>query len=365
LRIVHVVSSVREGGMERVTLRLAEMQRRRGHDASVIAIRMGPLLDMAIRQGLPVHVLLRDQDNWRITRMLFAWTRFARLRPHVVHCHNPTSLHYAVIAKLAGTPRLVFTDHAQTRGFIRIPSRFEWRLVDAYTSVSADTASHAREIGYEGTPEVVYNGVAHADATRSRADMRIELGLGDGVVAAHVANFVRVKAHDTLMHAAAALKARGVRMTLVCVGDGGERRNIEDLARGLGLDHHDVRFLGFRRDVPDILAAADFFVLPSRGEGFSLSLLEAMSHRLPIVCTDVGGNRELVTAGEHGCVIPADDDEALADAMARLAGDADLRRRMGDAASAKVREEFSLERTVDRYEAIYRRVLGGSAGAAT
>jgi glycosyltransferase involved in cell wall biosynthesis len=118
-----------------------------------------------------------------------------------------------------------------------------------------------------------------------------------------------------------------------------------------------VRFLGFRDDVADLLGASDLFVLPSRGEGLPISVLEAMSQHLPVVCTPVGGNPELVVEGEHGFLVPVDDHVTLAAAMERIAVDEPLRRRLGEAAFERVRDEFTFERTAEQYEAIYRRVL--------
>jgi glycosyltransferase involved in cell wall biosynthesis len=172
-----------------------------------------------------------------------------------------------------------------------------------------------------------------------------------------VASFFPVKAQDVLVRAAAALKERGVGVTTLFLGDGAERAGVERLAGELGLGPAEVRFLGFRNDVPDLLAASDVFVLPSRSEGFPMSILEAMSHRLPVVCTPVGGNPELVADGEHGILVPVDDVAALAGAMEKVAADEALRKRLGDAGHARVRDDFSFARTADRYEAIYRRVL--------
>src|SRR5262249_44264663 len=126
----------------------------------------------------------------------------------------------------------------------------------------------------------------------------------------------------------------------------------------LGLDRQQIRFLGFRRDMPDLLAASDFFVLPSRAEGFPISILEAMSHGLPVVCSRVGGNGEMVSHGEHGYLVPPDDVEALADVMGDLAANASLRERLGRAAQARARAEFSLQRATERYESIYYRLVG-------
>jgi glycosyltransferase involved in cell wall biosynthesis len=339
--------------MEHFVIRLAESLRGRGYDASVVAITPGPLADVAREKGVPTVVL---RGTTRAQRVSHAAAHFALSSPHLVHCHNPTSLHYAAVAKVAGRSRLVFTDHAQTKGIIREGSSLEWHLVDAYTSVSAETAQHAADIGYHGPTEVVHNGIDFTPARRPRAEVRAELGLGDRVTGINVASFFPVKAQDVLVRAAAALKARGVAITIIYVGEGSERSRVEALAGELGLGPDELRFVGFRNDVADLLAASDFFVLPSRAEGLPISLLEAMSHRLPVVCTRVGGNPELVTDREHGFLVPVDDPAALAAAMENLARDPVLRRRLGEAGEARVRAEFSFDRTTERYEAIYQRV---------
>lgn len=341
--------------MEQFVLRLAESQRKRGHDATVVAITTGPLREIAAQKAVPTTVL---RGAGKAARIAHCAAHFALHRPEVVHCHNPTALHYAAIAKLAARARLVFTDHAQTKGIVRVGSAFEWRLVDAYASVSAETARHAGDIGYHGPTEVVHNGVDFAPARRPRAEVRAELGLDGRVVAVNVASFFPVKAQDVLVRAAAALKKTGAPVTTLFLGDGAERANVEKLAQELGLGPEDVRFLGFRNDVPDLLAASDLFVLPSRSEGFPMSILEAMSHRLPVVCTPVGGNPELVTDGEHGYLVPVDDPGALAAAMGKVAADEDLRKKLGGAGYTRVTRDFSFDRTTDKYEAIYRRVLG-------
>ena len=111
LRIVHTVSSLRGGGMEHFVIRLAGALRKRGHDATVVAITHGPLFETARAGGVPTTVL---RGGTRAQRVSHAAAHFAVAQPDIVHCHNPTSLQYAAIAKVAGLSRLVFTDHAQT-----------------------------------------------------------------------------------------------------------------------------------------------------------------------------------------------------------------------------------------------------------
>ncbi|KYF96441.1 glycosyltransferase [Sorangium cellulosum] len=365
LRIVHVVSSLNGGGMEHFVLRLAEAQRRHGHDASILALRGGPLADLARQRALPATVL-----GGRLpARAAQAALAFARARPHVIHAHNPTALHYATVGKLLTRARLVFTDHAQTRGIIRVPSRFEWRATDAVVGCSQDTADKSGAVGVAGNISVIHNGIDITPARRTREEVRAELGFGadpppaqspepagpsGGVfVGIMPAAFHPVKAHDVLLRALARLRDRGVAVTVLIVGDGDERDRIHGLARELAIHGKEARFLGFRKDVPDLLLAADFFVLPSRDEGLPLAVLEAMARSLPVVVTPVGGVPEVVRSEEHGLLVPVDDPDALAAAIERLARDPALRRRLGEAGHARVRDDFSFEKMTRKYEQLY------------
>ncbi len=350
LRIIHTTSSLKGGGMEHFVLRLAAAQRALGHDAQILALQGGPLEANAERLGIPTIVLGGKSTAGRILRGAAV---FGRLRPNLMHSHNPTSLQYGVLGKVVSGARLVFTDH---RGIVRVPATIEWLLTDAVVAVSRDTARQSPASAVVDV-SVIYNGVDRPAPKRTRAEVRADLGLGEGPVALHVANFLPVKGHDILMRALALVKQRGVCLTVVTAGDGAERAPIEALASSLGLGPEHVRFLGFRSDVPDLLAAADFFVLPSRMEGLPLAVLEAMSHGLPIVTTRIGGNPEVVTDGEHGLLVPIEDPAALAAALARFAEDPELRRKLGEAGRVRVADEFSFTEMTRKYEAIYDRLV--------
>ncbi|WP_433934354.1 glycosyltransferase family 4 protein [Sorangium cellulosum] len=371
------MSSLNGGGMEHFVLRLAEAQRRHGHDASILALRGGPLEDLARQRALPLTVL-RGGLAARVAHTALA---FGRRRPHIIHAHNPTSLHYATVGKLLTRARLVFTDHAQTRGIIRVPSRFEWRETDAVVGCSQDTADKSGAVGVASNISVIHNGIDITPARRAREEVRAELGFDAGAAPAPAASpeaappeaaasapaaasggaflgimpaaFHPVKGHDVLLRALARLRDRGVAVTVLIVGDGDERDRIHGLARELGIHGKEARFLGFRKDVPDLLVAADFFVLPSRDEGLPLAVLEAMARRLPVVVTPVGGVPEVVRNEEHGLLVPVDAPDALADAIERLARDPALGRRLGEAGHVRVRDDFSFEKMTRKYEQLY------------
>jgi glycosyltransferase involved in cell wall biosynthesis len=120
-----------------------------------------------------------------------------------------------------------------------------------------------------------------------------------------------------------------------------------------------VHFLGQREDIPDLLAALDIFVLPSQREGVSLALLEAMAAGLPVIVSRVGGLPEVVTDGETGLLIPPQDPEALAAALARLLAEPDFARNLGEKARRHAEANYSLERLGREINEIYEG-LGGS-----
>jgi glycosyltransferase involved in cell wall biosynthesis len=141
------------------------------------------------------------------------------------------------------------------------------------------------------------------------------------------------------------------------VGRGSLQKETEQLARELGLATS-VRFAGVRNDIPEIMSAADGYIMSSEWEGMPMVLLEAAAAGLPIVTTDVGGNREVVRDGETGFLVRPRDPAQLGRAMLRLmALPASERRAMGARGHEHVRAHYSLSRTVERWEEVYREVL--------
>jgi glycosyltransferase involved in cell wall biosynthesis len=148
---------------------------------------------------------------------------------------------------------------------------------------------------------------------------------------------------------------------VLIAGDGSQRVKLEAQASTLGLTSENVRFLGVRDDVPDLMEAADALVLPSRWEGLGLVILEAASSLLPVVATAVGGIPEIVKDGRTGFLVASNDPEALARAMARVAAlTADERSEMGRSGRRVVEECYSLPDVVDRWEVLYEEFMNKS-----
>jgi glycosyltransferase involved in cell wall biosynthesis len=161
-----------------------------------------------------------------------------------------------------------------------------------------------------------------------------------------------VKNHAMLLDAWQLVCVRWPAAMLLVVGDGPERRSLQERAAGLGVGRN-VAFLGDREDVPRLLQAVDFHVLASRSEGTSLTLLEAMASGRASIATTVGGNSDVLTHGRTGLLVQSGDAEAFAAAIAVLAADPARARRMGERAAADFERRFTLATMVARYESIY------------
>lgn len=352
LRIVHVVSSMLVGGMEQFVLRLSEAQKRRGHYASVIALRGGPLLETARQHGVQVNVL---GGSWSLSRVIRGIAALARLRPDIIHAHNPTSLHYAILGKFVGRPRVVMTDHAQAKIIQRLASRREQRLTDAVVAVSQDTAEKASVRGRLIPLSVIHNGIDLTPIISDRNRIRKKMGLQGACVGIIVARLEKVKRHEDLLQAMAMLQGEASPITMLIVGDGPERKNLETVWANQ-TNRSSVQFLGFRSDVMNLLAASDFFVLSSEMEGLPLAMLEAMKQRLPVIATSVGGIPEVINHNQTGLLTPVNDPTALARAIRQVAQDTDLRSRLGLAGYQRVCADFDFTKMTDKYIDLYYRV---------
>jgi glycosyltransferase involved in cell wall biosynthesis len=208
--------------------------------------------------------------------------------------------------------------------------------------------------------EVIPSGV-DTELFRPRPEIRAEARARLGLSAANrvvgtVGRLETRKGTAVLLEAAARLVKKELPdLRVLVVGDGPLRDELPALAARLGITDH-VVMLGDRSDVPEVLAALDVFVLPSRTEGMSNALLEAMATALPVVATAVGGNPEVVSAEMTGVLVPPDDVMAMADAVMRLATSPILAAELGAAARRQVEERYGARAMVRRLEAVYAAV---------
>jgi glycosyltransferase involved in cell wall biosynthesis len=335
---------------------------------------VGPLGERLLAEGVPVLSFGRRPGrdlrvSWRMAREVRA------RRVEVVHAHQYAPFFYAALARLlSGTsPRLIFTEHG--RHFPDVVSsrrRAANRLVLDHLAeaVNAVCAFSARSInrmeGFAGARiEVIENGIEleRYGGAADRAALRRRLGLEEHRrYVANVARFHPIKDQAMLLRAFRVVAQRRPDVDLLLVGDGLLRPDLERLTRELGLEGR-VRFLGVRRDVPDLLQAVDVFALTSISEAASLTLLEAMASGLPVVVTAVGGNPEIVRHGREGLLVPRGDAEATAAALLRLLDEPAAATVMGQAGRDRVRERYQLQQTIEAYWRLYERLAGRAVPA--
>jgi glycosyltransferase involved in cell wall biosynthesis len=187
--------------------------------------------------------------------------------------------------------------------------------------------------------------------------MRALLGIApQRFVVGWIGRMTGVKRTDDILLALRGLRERGVDACLLMVGDGPDRDQTERRAKELGVVR-ECFFLGYQDDVTAFLAAFDAFVLPSGNEGTPVSAIEALGAGRPVVATRVGGVPDVVRDGVDGYLVEAGDVAGLAEALARLAADPELRDRMGAAGRERVLPRYAVERLIDDVDRLYRSLL--------
>lgn len=302
--------------------------------------------------------------SWRLSAEL------ARRDIEVLHAHQYTPFFYSALAKplLRRPPKLIFTEHGRHfPDVVSPPRRTVNRLVldrfaDAVNACCRFSGDALRDKdGFAGRRiEVIENGIEteRYGPADDKAALKAKRFLDPARrYLAHVARHHPVKDQPMLLRGFASAAADIPDVDLLLAGDGPLRGELEDLARSLKIFHR-VKFLGIRRDVPDVLRAADAFALTSVSEAASLTLLEAMATGLPVIVTAVGGNPEIVRHEREGLLVPRGDVAACGDAIRRLFQNPDLAARLGAAARERVLSHYRLEQTIAAYYGLYRRLAG-------
>jgi len=309
---------------------------------------------------------LEVSKRWQYPLALLRLVRLLRREKVAVlhaHCFDPTLIGL-VAARLAGV-RIVFTRHHSDHN-IRIGARWHTRI-DAWCARHADHVIAVSEatrrimVEIEKVPSsqitVIYNGMDSLPNPTPEGVERVrrELGLLDKKVCLMMARLHEEKGHRFLFDSIREIQSRVGPVVFLFAGDGPHRRQLEEyvIARGL---QNEVRFLGRRDDVSDLIAASSVVVLPSLAESFGFTLLEAMSLGRPVVGSTTGGIPEVVAAGKAGLLVPPADSQSLADAICGLLQNAALADAMGEA-GRKHAARFTFAGMIRRYEAVYERVL--------
>ena len=352
------------GGQNQVLLTVNGL-RSAGYRAALVAHPNGELRKRAAEGLELVPLAPRGEVDlsaaWRFSRVL------KRLRPDVVHAHDPHGVAMAALGLSIGaaaahghSPALIASRRVDFHLKGNSLSRWKYRQVDRFIAASEAIRQMLIADGIDGERVItVHEGidVDHVTAVPP-VNLHEALWLPHGApIVGNVAALVPHKGQRYLIEAAPLVLKQVPEAKFVILGEGELREHLEHLIREHHLEKH-VLMPGFRTDVLGCIKSFDVFVLSSVTEGLGTSLLDAMACARPIVGTTAGGIPEVVDAGRTGLLVEPRDASALAAAIVRLLNDGALRSSMGAAGLARVRERFTLERTLAATAEVYERVAG-------
>ena len=372
LTVCHIILRLDFGGLENGLVMLVNNMPAEDYRHVIVCLEHASgFRDRIRRDDVTVHEI-RKGPGKGLAAYGRVWRLVRDLRPDIVHTRNLPTVDMLAPARLAGVRALVHSEHGVDLQELAGPPpkykllrRLSRLVVGRYIAVSEDLARWmSAEIGLPRERiSVVYNGVDSATfRPRSGADGPRERRLPPGFaspgsfVVGTVGRLEGVKDQTNLvrafLHALAQRPALRDTLRLVVIGDGSLRGEMESLLDGA--EAGPLAWMpGFRDDAAELYRSFDLFALPSRREGTSNTILEAMASGLPVVATDVGGNPDLVVPGQTGRLVPAEDPRALAEAIVRYADDRTLAAGHGGAGRHKILGEFSIDAMVQGYGAIY------------
>lgn len=370
-RKIRVLEGIRQGkigGGESYLLSLVENLDRDLYEPVVLSFTEGPMVERLRSLGITTHVIYTEKPFdfrvWKKVRQVMVDERI-----DIVHAHGTRAASNMFRgAKKLGLP-LIYTCHAWSFHIDQHPVVKKIRILSEkylvnQTDVNICGCIANRETGKElfgrFEAEIINNSVdpKKFNPYATYKNLRPELGIGpDEIVIASIARFTLQKQPWKLIGAFAEVAKNVPNARLLMVGDGEQKEKAVEMIRQLGLEDR-VILQPFRTDVPDLLANADIFVLPSLWEAFPIALLEAMSMGKAVIGTNVDGTPEIIEHRKNGLLIEIDDlQKNLATALNELCLDDSLRKKLQEGAVASIYNRYNVETLAQKNEDVYRSLI--------
>lgn len=354
INVLHIVLGLQVGGLEKFVLDLIDKYPPNIKPYIVCLEKKGELGRHF--ENLDI-IELNKSPSLSFKTVMQLVSMITKLDIDIIHTHNPGPHFYGAIAGFLARKPVIHTKHGRNYPadgkkvwLNKISSYFTDKVV-AVSQNAADVCLEVENIN-SSKLEVILNGID----TNIFAPRKCEAEDNKPVQIGIVARLSAEKDHQTLLGACKLLSTQKADFHLDIIGDGPLRGVLESSVKSLEIDKY-VSFCGTRHDVPELLRKLDIFVLSSISEGISLTLLEAMATRLPIVATNVGGNPEVVVDCETGYIVPPGNPEEMANKLLLLIKDENLRIQMGEKGRERVVMKFSIDETAQQYEKLYYSVL--------
>lgn len=368
MKCIHVISALKSGGMENTVKNLSLMQKANGYDVRIVCIReLGQTADYLMSQGMPVDlVYFKSRIHPHSIMQLKKY--FQKYQPDIIQTHNYRPNTSATIAaKLAGIP-VLSTLHTVNRFDSwrqLMMDRFLSKMKDGIVCVSnivRDEYIRVAKVS-EDKMKVIYNGIDPKNVVLPQPEhaqvdaLREKYGLNGCRIIGIAGRFVKIKNLEGAIDIYDQLQKKYTEpVKLIMLGTGPMEDRLKKKVKDLGLED-DIIFPGFCSDMKPWFQLFDILLLTSLVEGFSLTVVEAMMNRLPIVASEVGGNLEAVTNGKEGFLYPLDQPGIAVDSICKILQSKELHEQMGQAAFDKAMGSFTLEQQYKTTHTYYQEIV--------
>lgn len=383
MKIGYVLPKFVAGGAEQVVLELSKALTGMGHAVEITALASGGDMAAAFYDshlkchelGMERHFRLNPQWFWQYMQDHKKLCAFFKAQAYdVIHTHlMGTDVRCLSPAKQSGAAVVCYTIHnvypkyISKEYFERLRNhrrKTAYRQYDFIFAVDDAVTDWAIDTGMVRPDKIhtVYNGIdlSRMSLKASKAEIRQRLGWKkDTGVLLNVASLTPQKNQRNLIQAIRILVEKGLPVALKIAGTGGLKQELEELIETLRLQAH-VELLGYRRDVPDLLKAADTFVLPSHWEGLPISLLEAIAGQTPVAASDIPVHRKILSKGDLGNLIDGTEPEAIADCLIDMWHHTDANKTRAERAKKAIESKFSSLAMAENHLALYQRIIHSS-----
>jgi glycosyltransferase involved in cell wall biosynthesis len=369
IKVLECIRQGQVGGGESHLLSLIEHMDRSCFEPVVLSFTDGPMVDRLKAMGVESHVIYTekpfDVGKWgRVKKLL------KEQRVDLVHAHGTRANSNVLWAARSLKIPVVYTVHGWSfhrdqHPLVRNIRIFGEKYLTSRSDVNVSVSASNKQSGKDHIPNfesiVINNGIDRRKFSPSNTfrNVREELGIpGEALLVLFIARLTVQKQPLTMIRAFQRCLAQQPDLRLLMVGDGDQRQEAVQLAESLGISDR-VIFQRFRQDVPDLLAAADIFVLPSLWEGLPIGLLEAMSMGKAVIATNVDGTKEIIRHGENGLLAEPGSIDALSAAILELTGEGTLRKKLQDKALETIQERFNAGHMTRKIENVYKNIVHG------
>lgn len=361
MKITHFIRNFEIGGLESVVLRLAELQAFSGHEVRIVCIEKE---QQAVLNYSATNInIVKLNKSSKLLALIRVFFELIRNRPDVINTHNFLANVYGSYAgHLLRIPiclTLHSGDNQNPKEFKRRSMSIPRHFICVSSKIKEILLSSADKNISQDNVSIINNGIdPDSFVNTALSNARQEFGISENTfLVGTVGRLQSIKNQKILLEAIAVLSKNNENIYVLVVGDGPLRYELESLSVSLEIQKK-VCFAGSRNDVARLLAEMDVFVLPSLAEGSPISLIEAMSVRLPVVATAVGAIPNIIQNGINGYLIPPADLPALVNRLDYISENRELSKEVGERAYETVQKEYSMDKMKLSYYEIYKKLAG-------